>query len=153
MTEDANHGVGRPPKFKTPKEMDKAVDDYFNGGCRKVNGQPCPTVTDLVLYLGFCDRSAFYAYEKKKEFKHTIKRARALISREYEQMLHKQTCTGAIFALKNLGWSDKREIEHIGQEAKIVIVYPSNYKKVIKETEKAKSANRIETIPGGVSRD
>lgn len=52
--------------------------------------------------------------EKLKEFTHTIKRARAFMEKEYEKLLRAGNCTGAIFALKNFGWTDKQEIEHSG---------------------------------------
>jgi len=106
--------MGRPPKYKTPEELDKAIEKYFSGGAMKVKtlklGEeievPTPTISDLVLFLGFADRHSFYAYEEKKEFSNTIKKARTMITREYENLLRKQSCTGAIFALKNLGWKD-----------------------------------------------
>jgi hypothetical protein len=30
----------------------------------------------------------------------------------YEENLMDKACTGSIFALKNMGWSDKSEIDH-----------------------------------------
>ena len=111
--------VGRPPKFKTPKELEEMVDQYFIDGVRKktkvVGGKavkvPMPTITGLVLYLGFSDRHSFYDYEKREEFSHTIKKARTFIEMEYEELLQ-SGLTNAIFALKNMGWKDKTEIEH-----------------------------------------
>ena len=107
--------VGHPPLYKTAEELDAKIQMYFNGGAYKrkvITGLgvtveiPCPTISDLVLFLGFCDRQQFYSYEKKPQFSYTIKKARTLITREYENLLRNQSCTGAIFALKNLGWSD-----------------------------------------------
>ena len=107
-------------KFKTPKELQSRIDEYFKGGyrTRKVVDKeghtvevPCITITDLVLYLGFCDRQSFYDYEKKIKFACTIKRARTFIEREYESYLLHNNCTGAIFALKNFGWKDRQEID------------------------------------------
>ena len=68
-----------------------------------------PTICDLCLYLGFESRQSFYDYEKKEGFAYTIKRARLLIEREYEEQLQTNTPTGAIFALKNFGWKDTYE--------------------------------------------
>lgn len=121
MENKLKHAGGRPAKFKTPQELELAIDKYFKDGAykRKVITQlgveveiPTPTITDLVLYLGFADRHSFYAYEEKPEFSNTIKRARSMIEREYEMCLRGSTPTGAIFALKNFGWIDKHEIDH-----------------------------------------
>jgi hypothetical protein len=117
-----NKGGGNP-KFKNPEDFQAAISEYFESGVKirkvivgkgeneKVVEVPVPTITGLVLHCGFCDRSSFYDYEKKKEFAYTIKRARSFIELEYEEMLHKGNCTGAIFALKNFDWTDKLELE------------------------------------------
>lgn len=111
---------GRPPKYKTAEELQGEIRKYFDGGYdfKKVVTKegdvievPVITITGLVLFLGFCDRAAFYDYEKKKEFRHTIKRARTFIEAEYEKILQLTGNTGAIFALKNFGWTDRQEIE------------------------------------------
>ena len=69
------------------------------------------TISDLVIFLGFCDRHSLYDQEKRGEaFSHTIKRARSFIQREYEELLRTGNPTGAIFALKNFGCSDRQEI-------------------------------------------
>lgn len=93
---------GRPPKYNNPEEMQEKMQEYFN---REVHY----TITGLVLHLGFCDRKSFYEYEKKPDFTHTIKTARTMIENAYESHLHKQSNSGAIFALKNFGWSDKTD--------------------------------------------
>jgi hypothetical protein len=96
----------------------------YYGDLGKFYSLPMPTITGLTLYLGFCDRSSFYKYEGdaeeiaeiedeelkriKQEFRHTVKKARAFIEREYEEMLQTGKPAGAIFALKNFGWKDER---------------------------------------------
>lgn len=107
MSKKSHPVCGHPPKYRTPEEMDRAITAYFNGGAYK----NVPTITDLVLYLGFADRHSFYDYENRAAFSHTIKKARSLIEREYENLLRQPACTGAIFALKNFGWIDRREVE------------------------------------------
>ena len=112
--------AGRPPKYKTAKEIQKVIDRYFKE-CPDTIKMPTKegvvielpvlTITGLVYYLGFESRTAFYDYEKKEEFKYTIKRARLFIEMEYEKQLRSGNVTGAIFALKNFGWKDKQEIE------------------------------------------
>ncbi len=114
--------VGRPPMYSSPEELQKKIDEYFLKGMTKrvvttLTGSvevATPTITGLVLYLGFCDRHAFNYMETKPEFSTTIKNARTRIEEQYEMRLHGQVCTGAIFALKNLGWVDRTEHEHTG---------------------------------------
>ncbi len=118
---------GRPPMYETPEELQAAIKMYFEEGVKiktVVIGKPptnyevqipVPTITGLCYYLGFESRQSFYAYEKKEGFSYTIKKARLLIEKEYEEMLAIGNTTGAIFALKNFGWIDKQEIEHSGQ--------------------------------------
>jgi hypothetical protein len=114
---------GQPPYYKTPEELQSKIDLYFKNGYRKkkivVAGVeitvPAITITDLVLFLGFCDRQSFYDYEKREGFSCTIKKARSFIEREYEELLRHGNCTGAIFALKNFGWKDESSINHAGE--------------------------------------
>lgn len=66
-----------------------------------------PTLTGLALHLGFNSKEAFEDYEKAGRFADQLKRARLRIEAEYEKKLHFQSSTGAIFALKSMGWTDK----------------------------------------------
>jgi hypothetical protein len=63
----------------------------------------------LCLHLGFESRNAFYSLEKRPEFGYTVKKARQLIEKEYEEQLTCGNTVGAIFALKNFGWRDTFE--------------------------------------------
>ncbi len=97
--------AGRPAKYKSPEELQSAIDLYFDENDK-------PTISGLAYHLGFESRQSFYDAEKKPEFTYTIKKARLKIESIYETALHSNACTGAIFALKNFGWSDKQEIDH-----------------------------------------
>lgn len=109
------------PDYKTPEELQDAIDQYFKEGVRiktVIVGKapnnydiqvPVPTITGLCYYLGFESRQSFYDYEKRESFSYTVKRARLFIELEYEEMLSTGNTTGAIFALKNFGWHDKTE--------------------------------------------
>lgn len=66
-----------------------------------------PTISGLAHHLGFDSREAFNQYELSGEFASTLKRSRLRIEAEYEKKLHQQPSTGAIFALKNLGWNER----------------------------------------------
>jgi hypothetical protein len=76
------------------------------------------TITGLALYLGFESRQSFYDYEKRDGYSYIIKRARMRVENAYEHRLDSKNPTGPIFALKNMGWSDKQDItqsiEHSG---------------------------------------
>jgi len=114
--------VGHPPNYDTPEKLQAQIDKYFIKGVayrtvlvgppnhKKIEKISVPTITGLVLYCGFCDRTSFYDMEKKPEFAHTIKTARTRIEQNYEELTQCGGGAGAIFALKNFGWKDTHEI-------------------------------------------
>jgi len=130
--------IGRPPKYSTSEDLQDAVDDYFVNGVtmrkviigKKDNKQiielPVPTITGLCYYLGFESRQSFYDYKKKPLFTYTIKRARLFIEKEYEEQLSVGNTTGAIFALKNMGWMDKPVEEPTADWTQTVTIYGMN---------------------------
>ena len=113
--------AGAPQYFSTVEDLDAKINEYFNGdGMRKKtitlkDGEtvdiPVPTISGLAYFLGFESRQSFYDYEKREGFSYTIKRARLFIETEYEMQLSVGNTTGAIFALKNMGWKDKTETD------------------------------------------
>lgn len=120
---------GRPPHFKNADELMAKAMEYFNSVSK-------PTITRLCLHLGFDSRQSFYDYQSIPEFSYTIKRLRTMIEAEYEDLVTDKdhATAGVIFALKNLGWSDKTEIDHTTQgdkldtSTKIVFSKGSKYK-------------------------
>ncbi len=130
---------GRPPMFDTPQEMEKAIQDYFDKGIRKrtvIIGKepnqktieiPVPTITGLCYHIGFESRQSFYAYEDRDGFSYTVKKARLFIEREYEEMLINGNTTGAIFALKNMGWKDERGVDLSNKGGKFETPQPIDY--------------------------
>ncbi len=117
-----NNG-GRPPKYENVEQLEEKINEYFNEGVKvrtvligKAPNQTTikievPTITGLTFYLGFESRNSFYAYGKKQEFKYIVKRARLFVECEYEEQLQHGNTTGAIFALKNMGWKDRMEYD------------------------------------------
>lgn len=104
------------PTAKSPPEMrEQKVWDR--------EPQP-PTLTGLAIYLGFDSLRAFEAYEKNGRFASILKRARLQIENAYEKQLHQQPATGAIFALKSLGWMEKPvdDVPNNGITVKIEII-------------------------------
>lgn len=130
MTEK-NKG-GRPPKYKTVKEIQKKIDKYFeecNGKILKddngnivldkydqpiIYGAKPLTITGLALALGFTTRQALLNYQGKKEFVDTITRAKTIVEQYAEiRLFDKDGANGAKFSLSNnfKGWAEKQQIE------------------------------------------
>lgn len=97
--------IGRPPIFATPSQFKEAADHYFDS-CLEL--EVTPTVNGLCLRLGMC-RDTLWEYGKKPEFSDAVKEARMRLEMAWEQRLAGNNVAGAIFWLKNQGWSDKTE--------------------------------------------
>lgn len=109
MADEHNIG-GRPPKFETPEELEKAVDEYIaNTPIAQV------TVTGLCMWLGFTSRQSLHDYKKRDGFSYPIEKAMIAVENSYELTLRSASVAGSIFALKNMGWKDKTETEHSGE--------------------------------------
>jgi hypothetical protein len=106
--------AGRPLKFQSVEELQKKIDAYF-AEC-EVKEEPY-TITGLALALGTY-RQTLINYEGKEEFMDAIKSAKTRVEQYAEKKLFSSTPSGAIFALKNFGWSDKIENEHTGKDGK-----------------------------------
>lgn len=100
--------AGRPAKFENASDMQIEAEKFFSE-CEAKNKRP--TITGLCYSLGFESRQSFYDYEQNEEFSYIIKRLRLKVESGYEDALSENACTGAIFALKNMGWKDKTEQE------------------------------------------
>lgn len=120
-TKNAKHPGGRPRIFKSPEEMQKAIDEYFDwcdnrlvqGYDSKTNEQfayisPAPyTMSGLARRLGM-DRRTLIDYKELDEFLPAIKLARERVHEDVETRLMEKQATGAIFNLKNnFGWKDE----------------------------------------------
>ena len=107
--EMTNRKVGRPLKFPSVEELQKKIDDYFED--RKITGRPA-TVTGLCLWLDQTSREVLMSYQDKDEYTDTLLRAK-LRCQEYaeEQMYTLKNPAGPIFALKNFGWSDAKQVD------------------------------------------
>lgn len=120
--------MGRTPKYKSPKQMQKAIDAYFEkcngvmltddegkavldkyGAPIYLNSHP-PTVTGLALALGFTGRQALLNYQAKENFVDTVTRAKSRIEQYTEERLFdRDGVQGAKFSLVNnfSGWREK----------------------------------------------
>lgn len=100
--------AGRPLIFEKPEDLKNAIDEYIESCGEK------PTLAGLAYHLQI-DRQTLYNYEDRPEFFDIIKRAKEWIEYKYEErLIYGTNPTGLIFALKNMGWKDKSEVEQSG---------------------------------------
>ena len=121
--------AGRPPIFDSPEDLQNKIDEYF----QSLEGEShfeadtedeskdnlvwdvpptSPSITGLCLFLGFESRQSFHDYGKSPEYSYTIKRARLMIEHKYELSgQYAKNPAFQVLALKNLGWSDKQEVD------------------------------------------
>lgn len=99
------------PRYSSVEEVIQKLDDYFDTHGQDANNPY--TITGLILHLGFTSRQSFYNYLKKTEFKDVLERARLRVENSYERLLFSPTIkpTGAIFALKSMGWQEQAPIQ------------------------------------------
>ena len=61
--------AGQPPYYKTPEDMQIAIDAYFRDiaihNIENPDNIKHPTVTGLALGLGFCSRNSLLHYEER----------------------------------------------------------------------------------------
>ncbi len=100
--------IGRPRIIESPAEMERLVQEYVTK-CHEEE-QPL-TLTGMILHLGLSSRQSLDQYGERPEFTDSVKNAKLLIENQYERELDSDKPAGAIFALKNMGWSDRREVE------------------------------------------
>jgi len=105
---------GRPPTFATPEDLEKKCNEYL---VYCVDNEEKPTITGMTLFVGFCSRASWDDYDKRQDFSYIVKRAKMTIENSYEV----SGGTFDIFALKNMGWKDKTEVE-LGGDVNIPIM-------------------------------
>lgn len=110
---EGNNG-GRPPTFETPEDLDSKCLEYFKS-C--IDNKEKPTITGLTLYVGFSSRSSWDDYQKRSGFSYIVKRAKLTVEHSYEM----SATTFDMFALKNMGWKDKTEVD-LGGDVNIPIM-------------------------------
>jgi hypothetical protein len=122
---------GRPPLYTDPEVFNAKAEEYIKlceGNLVKDSeGNPIldkwgnvvrdgkkPTLSGLAYYMGFESKQSLYDYAKRDGFSYPTSRIRLWIESSYEEDLRTPgiSPTGPAFALKNMGWSDKQEIEH-----------------------------------------
>lgn len=99
--------VGRPLKFENVEELNKRIEAYFLS-----EPELTWTITGLALALD-TSRETLMNYEEKPEFFDAIKKAKEMVHNAYEKDLRRKGRSGDIFALKNFGWTDQQQIDHL----------------------------------------
>ena len=99
--------IGRPQKYKTPQELEKVLQKYFDNTKSEEW-----TITGLALLIG--GKQLLQDYQKRDGYSELVIRAKLMVENSYEISLRSsnRTPAGAIFALKNLGWTDQQHIIH-----------------------------------------
>ena len=67
------------------------------------------TISGLALFLGFSSRQVFDDCMRKGKYSEILKRGCLRVEAFYESRLHQHSTSGAIFALKSMGWNEKHE--------------------------------------------
>ena len=117
MQENGYFGNDNALKFKSEKELEKAINEYFN----KCNEKEKPyTMTGLALSLGI-DRTTLINYGKRDLFSTLIKNAKAKVEEQLEESLYRLgNNSGVIFNLKNnYGWKDQVEVKNDNELSKL----------------------------------
>lgn len=95
-------------KFQSADEM-AAMIEMWELNCieKKIE----PTIPNLTMFLGFADKVSLYDYaEKGEDFATVIKKGRLTVEESTLQKAMRTNGAGAIFYLKNLGYSDRQTI-------------------------------------------
>lgn len=108
----SKHPGGRPLKFKSSKELLEKAQIYFE---KCIQEKEPITITGLAMALDtFRDVLIDYGNGKydstDKEFSNTVKKIKQVCENYAETRIFGNNPTGAIFALKNYGWVDKKEV-------------------------------------------
>lgn len=91
----------------TPTELWEKTNEFFK---LKRSGKVGNTQADLLLYLQIGTQK-WKNYCRDPKYKDATEFAKLQFQRMYEHRLENDKNTyGAIFALKNLGWSDKQDV-------------------------------------------
>lgn len=112
--DNGKNKTGRPEKFKNPRQLQKQGEKFF-AYCEK-NCKPL-TITGLCLWLN-TTRETLMNYQNQEEFSDAIKKLKLRVENYAEENLFSsggRSVVGAIFSLKNFGWSDKMEINQVSR--------------------------------------
>ena len=117
------HGNAKIQSFSDPQTL-MALADYHVEQCRAEERQI--TYSGMLKALGLNSRQALHKIANySEEWSEAVDYARLLIAESYEKDLRGNNATGPIFALKQLGWSDRQEIDHTSSDGSLSSVQVS----------------------------
>lgn len=134
----------RPLKFKTVKELQTKIDEYFES-CFEIQEDWKKKKIKPFTILWLCnfldvDRKTLINYENKDDILfHTIKRAKSKVEEDIElwALTNSLNPTSAIFNLKNnFGWVEKIENENKNENLNI------DWNEILDDNQKSLIANR-----------
>jgi hypothetical protein len=131
--------LGRPLKFSSVEEMEKAASAYFEATPKEEW-----TITGLALALD-TSRKVLVEYEERDEFSNAIKKMKTMVENSYELSLRKSGRSGDIFGLKNFGWKDKNETDVTSGGDKIqgVVILPPKNESTLGTTTEASDSSSV----------
>ena len=99
--------TGRPLRYRSASELERKILAYFD----KQDELKKPyTITGLARTLGMT-RKMLIEYQARDLFRNVIEAAKTRIEESVEEiLLSGKAQAGAVFWLKNKGWSDRQEI-------------------------------------------
>lgn len=97
----------RRPKFQDKEELEDRIDLFYDM-CECLN-MPV-TYTGLMLVLGLNNKNQLSSLRYHQEYGELVSAAIASVEFFYESKLSEGKPVGAIFALKNFGWSDRTDV-------------------------------------------
>lgn len=134
---DLGMPFGRPATYNTPEEMHEKAMEYF-----KVETTPSgickPTISGLMLFLGFESRQTFYDTKKRgREWARLCNHLIMAIESCYEKNLHGMTWAGSAFALRNINSTDWKD--EVTQNQNITTVTAKFGSDIIQPTQEPKT--------------
>ena len=117
--------------FKSAQKLDEQISLYFKvttpatetveTKTSKKTDRDFPTISGLALHLGFPSTQEMEEYELRGKYAEKVRRARLRVIADYEKKLHVTSSTGAIFALKSMGWNDRPEPKPVDEKVNNVV--------------------------------
>jgi len=94
--------------YSSPADIQIMVDLYFDDA---VAAEDPVSIAGLAYALGFVSRQSLYDYERKELYADVIKKARLRVEAYMVKRSIKSNGAGAIFQLKNMGYTDRQVMQ------------------------------------------
>jgi hypothetical protein len=174
--------MGRPPKYKTPEELQTAITEYFescdigqetvlvnNKGVPVLSSkkeliywqEPKPyQIAGMKVFIGLTGNSALKRYEERGDlFREVITRAKGTVEANLNErgLLGKNDSHMTRLNLSNFGYGDKQQLEITGPNGIPLTLFPEKGEYTMtewtKQTNELKQAEKAKALPTVVSGD